>query len=660
MRHRKMRKRNRTNGQVRRHGKAGGWVLLLIVIAVVAAGIWAVKARKMVGAGKTIGGTFTVRQDDLVVTVSEGGSIRAHSSIQYKCEVERRGAEVTILKIVPGGTYVTQEDVDNGMILVQLDSSALKDQLIQEQMELTQDRENASAADEAYKIQGIQNESDIAQGKLEIRFALLDLQKYLGTELAGQLTVDVNSVTDLTAHVAPVIAQAVKDPDLLGKSGAAQEFKSARDQIDLAEGALAEARASLLGTQKLHDANYVSDLDLLGDERRVDSSTFAEENANIDLDLLWRFDFPKSAELCLSNYIEALRTLERTHAECRSRLAQAQAKLSSANQQYGHQEERVQELEQQIEFCVMRAKAPGLVIYGSGDSGDAFRAMRGRSGGGGIIAEGEAVHEGQTLISMPDTAAMVAEIGVHETEVDKVRAGQAATIVMDAFPDKRLKGVVLEVAPLPDQSRSWMSPDLKVYKTLVRIEGTHDFLRTRMSCKVTVLAEKIKDAVIVPIQVVANRQNEKVVYVSTGSGSDKRVVETGAFNDTFVEIKTGLKPDEKVLLNPPLFAEGTSPNEAFKDQDATGPAPPKPSRGRAQGPAGKRGSGAPNAASGQRGGQMSDAMKERLKNMSAEERKAAVSEMMKKLSGNASGAPGQKAPGRKGPSGPQAGAPKGK
>jgi hypothetical protein len=254
------------------------------------------------------------------------------------------------------------------------------------------------------------------------------------------------------------------------------------------------------------------------------------------------------------------------------------------------------------------------------------------------------------LISMPDTAAMVAEIGVHETEVDKVRAGQAATIVMDAFPDQELKGEVLEVAPLPDQSRSFMSPDLKVYKTLVRIDGTHDFLRTRMSCKVTVLAEKIIEAVLVPIHVVANRQNQKVVYVPKGSDSEKRVVETGAFNDTFVEIKSGLEPGEKVLLNPPLFAEGTSSNEAFKDSDATGPAPSKQRRGGPQGAAGMNRQGAPGS-----GTKMSEAI-ERYKKMTPEQQKAAIAEAMKKRSGNASSTPGQMpgqgaAGGQGGPSG---------
>lgn len=666
MRLQKMHRRSRESRRFRQQGKARIWVVLIIMAAVVAAGVAAVKARKVVG-GDSTGGIFTVRQDDLTVTAMEGGSIRAHNSVQYKVEVERRGAEVTILNIVPAGTYITEEDVENGKVLVRLDSSQLEDQLVGEQMELTQETENATAAKEARDIQLIQNESDIAAGKLLIRFALLDLQKYLGVELAGQLTSDVNSVTDLTAHVAPVIGQVMEDPNILMRSEAAQAFKMKEDDIDLAAAGLANMQATFEGTQKLYDANYVSKLKLREDKVGVDRQVFAEEDAKVALELFMKFDFPKSAEKYLSDYIEALRKLERTYATCRSQLAQAEARLSSANQQLLHQQERVRELEQQIEFCTIRAKAPGLVIYGSGDSGDAFRMMRGRGGGGGIIAEGEAVYEGQTLISMPDTAAMVAEIGVHETEVDKVRAGQPATIVMDAFPDTILQGQVVEVAPLPDQSRSWMSPDLKVYKTLVRIDGTHDFLRTRMSCKVTILVEKIVDAVIVPIHVVANRQHEKVVYVAKGSGSEKRVVETGAFNDTFVEIKTGLKPGEEVLLNPPLFAEGMATADQFKDHGATAAPQPKAAD--------------PNRAAGSK---VPAGMADRMKNLTPEQRKAfqdamkdpearkKIQEAMKRMGGGG-GTPGQRPrqrtgagpggpsgqgrPNRQGASGPSSGGP---
>jgi hypothetical protein len=208
-----------------------------------------------------------------------------------------------------------------------------------------------------------------------------------------------------------------------------------------------------------------------------------------------------------------------------------------------------------------------LVVYGTGGSDDMYRSMRYRGGGGssGVIAEGETVSEEQTIISMPDTSTMIAEISVHETEVDKVRAGQPATIVMDAFPDKVLEGEVTEVAPLPDQQRGFMNPDLKVYKTTVRIDGTHDFLKSRMSCKVQILVENLEDVIVVPIQVVSNRAGRKVCYVMTSKGHEERVVRTGLFNDTFVAVIEGLEAGEEVLLNPPLFSELGSP-DSFQQQ----------------------------------------------------------------------------------------------
>ncbi|MBA7703314.1 hypothetical protein ES703_112096 [subsurface metagenome] len=45
----------------------------------------------------------------------------------------------------------------------------------------------------------------------------------------------------------------------------------------------------------------------------------------------------------------------------------------------------------------------------------------------------------------------------------------------------------------------------------------------------------------------------------TSKGHQERVVRTGLFNDTFVEIIEGLEAGEEVMLNPPLFSELGSP-----------------------------------------------------------------------------------------------------
>jgi len=568
-------KQNQTSSenQSRRFGRRikRRWLilLLLIVVAVLVSGLVAAAIKRDAGIGTSSGGTFTVRRDNLTITVTEGGSIRAHKSIEYKCKVERgrESGELTILSVVPAGTYVTQEDVNNGMVLVQLDSSGLAERLIQEEKELASNTESVTSATEARDIQIIQNESDIADGQLKVRFALLDLQKYLGAELAGKLVKDVNEVSNLTEHIAPFLGLVQNDPNLLDGSAAGEELKRLEDNIVMAEGNLKNAEDTLAGTRKLHDANYVSDLDLQKDELNLQNRRFSKESAEVSLALLKEYDFPKSAEQYLSSYIEAGRQLQRIYAQCRSRLAQAQVRLSTAQEDLYRQTAQVKKVKEQIGFCTIRAQAPGLAVYGTGGSDDMFRAMRGRGGmSSGVIAEGETVSEGQTIISMPDTAEMVAEIGVHETEVDKVRAGQPATIVMDAFPDKVLEGEMIEVAPLPDQQRGFMNPDLKVYKTLVKIDGTHDFLKSRMSCKVQILVEQLEDAIIVPIQVVSNRANRKVCYVMTSQGPQERVVQTGLFNDTFVQIIEGLEVGEEVMLNPPLFSELTGPASVQQQQ----------------------------------------------------------------------------------------------
>lgn len=70
-------------------------------------------------------GTFTVRRDDLTITVTESGSVKAQESTDIMCEVEGRGVEIS--SIVAEGTVVTPEDVANGKILCQLNASDLQD-----------------------------------------------------------------------------------------------------------------------------------------------------------------------------------------------------------------------------------------------------------------------------------------------------------------------------------------------------------------------------------------------------------------------------------------------------------------------------------------------------------------------------------------------------
>jgi HlyD family secretion protein len=505
--------------------------------------------------------TFTVRRDDLLVTVTEGGSIRARKTIEVKCQVDAHREGVRITSIVPEGTYITQEDVNNSKLLVRLDSASLEEELTQRDIDFASSEASFTQAKEANDIQVKQNESDITAAELEVKFALMDFRKYLGGILADEIVNRKESESIANVNMLPLL----EDPELGG--AASQKLRELNDDITLSMANLESAIDTLEWTEKLYEKKYVAETELRRDRLEKQSLEINKEKAKIALELFKLYEFPKEAEKFLSDYEEAKRELARTYARARSKLAQAQADLKSAQSRYESRKERLNRTKRNIEFCTITAPAPGLVTYGSGKSGEHWRRMRGSA----IIAEGEMVYERQTIISLPDMAEMIAEIDVHESSVDKIRPGQRAKIVMDAFPDRTLEGEVLKVAPLPNQDRSWFSPDLKVYTTQVPIEGTHDFLKPGMSAKVEILVEQLEDVIIVPVQVVANKGGKKVCYCLTPRGVEQRVVQTGSFNDTFVQVTDGLEVGEEVLLSPPRLTEAEPEDESAQVESESKP-----------------------------------------------------------------------------------------
>ena len=261
----------------------------------------------------------------------------------------------------------------------------------------------------------------------------------------------------------------------------------------------------------------------------------------IALDLFKRYDFPKQVEQLQSDYNEAKRELERVQASARSKLAQAEAKLISARATYELQKQRLEKLHSQIDACVIRAPAVGQVVYWS--STERWSRVK--------IEQGAEVSEGYKIITIPDASEMKVEIKVHETWIDKIEPNQPAKITVAAFPEKTFTGRVLKKAPLADQT-DFLNPDLKVYLTDVSIEGANEDLKTGMTADVEVIINELHDILYVPIQSVTTVEDKKICYVM-GSGVEKREVETGLFNENFVEIKSGLNEGEKVLLNPPKW-----------------------------------------------------------------------------------------------------------
>ena len=515
------------------------WV---VVLAAVIAGLvallflWGLSGSS--GVVDDASGTFAVRRSDLTISVTEGGDIKALNSKDIRCEVEGR---TTIINIVPEGTYITAEDVNNGKVLVELDSSDIKARLTQQELNFSSAQAGLTEAEESLEIQKQQNATDIQAGEMKVRFASMDLQKYLGETIGQRLITGTINPADANDDE---IDRLTEDPNLGGE--ALQKLRELDGDIYLKEQNLELANNKFEWTQKLFEKKYISFSEKEADRLDRENKKIEREKAKTARDLFVKYQFPKDAEKLLSDYQEAGRELERIRAGARSKLAQAQAKFQNSQATYALQKELLEKVRRQLDGCIIKAPSPGQVVYSSSMLDRWQRQQR-------LIEVGGEVRERQNIISIPDPSVMKAEVKIHETWIDKIQPGQKARINIAAFPDKVFTGKVLKKSPMSDQTDFW-SPDLKVYTTDVSIDGTYDFLKTGMTGKVEIIVDELKNVISVPIQTVTNIDGKKFCYMATGKNNERREVQTGAFNTDFVEIKSGLAEGEKVLLNPPRLA----------------------------------------------------------------------------------------------------------
>lgn len=130
--------------------------------------------------------TFETRRGPLDISVIEGGSVEALESQRIRSEI--RGYQGTkILRIVEEGYQVKEEDVRTNKVLVELDSSELKQRLMTQESELESRFAMLTEGNQAYEIQLVQNQTDIKAAQQTVKFALMDLQKFMGENAAADL-----------------------------------------------------------------------------------------------------------------------------------------------------------------------------------------------------------------------------------------------------------------------------------------------------------------------------------------------------------------------------------------------------------------------------------------------------------------------------------------
>jgi HlyD family secretion protein len=203
---------------------------------------------------------------------------------------------------------------------------------------------------------------------------------------------------------------------------------------------------------------------------------------------------------------------------------------------------------------------------------------------------GTAQFAGTEIMRISNLSSMEVDVDVNENDINRVNVGDSATIEVDAFADKKFKGIVTEIASSSKDIGTASTSVDQVTNFLVKIRivaesyndikgGAKDLpspFRPGLSATVDIQSESVK-GLSVPIQAVftgnntktatdtkadtegsADKQksklNDKTIkqFVYTfADGKVKQVeVTTGIQNDQYIIVKSGLKTGTEVVSGP--------------------------------------------------------------------------------------------------------------
>ena len=160
-----------------------------------------------------------------------------------------------------------------------------------------------------------------------------------------------------------------------------------------------------------------------------------------------------------------------------------------------------------------------------------------------LSAAGSPVDPATPIAVVADLDHLAVDVDLSEFDVARVRSGHAAVVSVDALGGRRFRGTVLFEALTGVESAGVVTFPVRI--RLPRVDG----VKPGMNVSVRIVVAKRSGVVHVPLEAVAqDGEQPTVTVVGKGGTQSVRTVRLGLADNKIVEIRSGLKAGERVLL----------------------------------------------------------------------------------------------------------------
>ncbi len=153
------------------------------------------------------------------------------------------------------------------------------------------------------------------------------------------------------------------------------------------------------------------------------------------------------------------------------------------------------------------------------------------------VKVGDDVRRDANLFTVAKLQTMLAKLWVSESEVNQLKMGMTATIVLNG---KEYKGKVTQISLAMDDRT-------KAFGVEVQFPNPRKELKSGITVNVNIITYTQKNAIVLPRNLIITNGAEKYVFVENNGKAEKRIVETGKETDISVEILSGLTEGDKLI-----------------------------------------------------------------------------------------------------------------
>jgi len=485
-----------------------------LMLAAGGTGFWFFNGRKPAEPGRSDAARVPVRRGTLKIILTRTATFEAEEARRIKAEIH---GSARIVSLVEEGAQVKKNDV-----LMELDKTDIQKEIEQREANMERADANLKAAQLDKVIIELECKSQIEKAQMNVTTTQQEIEKF---------------------------TSGVKR----------KEERDAEIKIEEAKVRLSQAEEVYKRMPAMLEQGFVTKEEVKQNKLAVDTARNALGTAQLEQTILRDYTHPMRLSKLQQDHAWAKEELKR-HEKVKLRRAEhITAVLRQREQESKRAERRLADVKERLGKMTIRAPGNGIVVYGGGYRWGWLRQRE-------DIRVGGAVWRDQVVMRLPDLNTMQLAVNIHEADFNKIHVDkknrQPVAITVDSMPGKTFKGWVKKIATLAHTERG--RDHVKLFSTTVALDEQIKGMRPGMTANVEIFVDELEDVLHVPVQAVHARHGEIFCYVVAADGSqEKRPVDIGASNDSFVEIKDGLTEAEEVLIvQPEVEAGGASKKKA--------------------------------------------------------------------------------------------------